>query len=66
MDKGESTLKGLKMLSHHIVFQGHACLNYNHVIIKKDFHNVFVYYGTWNAKKETFIITYDVMLKIFA
>jgi hypothetical protein len=26
------------------------CLNFNHVIVMKDFHNVFAYYGKSKAK----------------
>jgi hypothetical protein len=40
---------GQKLLSHYIVFKDPR-LNYNHVIIMKDFHNVFAYYGRSKPK----------------
>jgi len=30
---------------------GYPCLNFNHVIMKKEFHNVFAYYGSLKHKK---------------
>jgi len=45
-------------------FLGVLCLNFNYVIIVKDFHNVFTYYGRseppQKKKKTTFIYSYDV------
>jgi hypothetical protein len=32
-------------------FLGVPCLNFNHVIIMKDFHNVFPYYNSLNSKE---------------
>ncbi len=48
-------------------FLGFPCLNFNHVIIMKDFHNVFAYYDRSKPKEvkcqgnQTFIFLYDVM-----
>jgi hypothetical protein len=47
---GESTLKWDMIMSHCIIFLRVPCLNFNHVIIMKDFHNVFVYYGKSELK----------------
>jgi hypothetical protein len=41
---------GPKLLWHYIVFREVPCLNFSHVIIMKDFHNVFAYYGRWKPK----------------
>jgi hypothetical protein len=43
-------------------------LNFNHVIIMKDFHNVFAYYDKSKPKKNQMLkkkiyISYDVMVK---
>jgi hypothetical protein len=49
--KDESTLYGTsKLFSHCIVFRV-LCLSFNHVIIMKDFDNVFAYYVSQNPKK---------------
>jgi hypothetical protein len=49
-------------------FLGVPYLNFNHVIIVKDFHIVFAYYGRSKLKemkwkKNVFFISHDVMLK---
>jgi hypothetical protein len=48
--KGEDTLQGGQNCCHNIFFLGVPCLNYNHVIIIKDFHNVSAYYGRSKPK----------------
>jgi hypothetical protein len=48
---GENTLWGGKIVVTLNYFLGVPCLNFNHVIIMKDFHNVFAYYGSQNPKK---------------
>jgi len=49
--------KGAKIVIILYYFWGVPCLNFNHVIIMKDFHNVFTYYGRYpkksNAKETT-------------
>jgi hypothetical protein len=53
----------------HIVFFSRVpCLNFNHVIIMKDFYNVFAYYGKSKPKEIKCQINYlsyfiDFMLK---
>lgn len=43
---GESTLYGgADNVITSYCFKGCPCLNSNHVIIEKDFHDVFAYYG---------------------
>ncbi len=64
---GKSTIEGPQLLSH-CIFSWVPCLNFNHVIIMKDFHNVFfsmVIIKTQRnqmPKKLHFLIAYDVML----
>jgi len=49
--KGDNTLwGGAQKFCHVVLFLGVACLNFNHVIIMKDFHNVFAYYGKSKPK----------------
>jgi hypothetical protein len=36
---------GAQNCGHIVLFLKVPCLNFNHVIIMKDFHNVFAYYG---------------------
>jgi hypothetical protein len=57
-----------KLLSHCMIFQWYPCLKFNHVIIKKDFHNGFAYNGKSkhkeiNYQKNYTFFPYDVMLK---
>jgi len=47
----ESTLGGVKIVVTLYFFLGVSCLNFNHVIIMKDFHNVFAYYDKSKHKK---------------
>ncbi len=42
---------GAKNYCHIVVFSRVSCLNFNHVIIVKDFHNVFAYYGRSQSKE---------------
>jgi hypothetical protein len=44
------TTRGSRLLSH-CIFLGVPCLNFNYVIIMKDFHNVFTYYGRSKPKE---------------
>ncbi len=52
---------------HCIKFLKYPCLNFNHVIINMNFHNVFAYYGRENHKeikcqnKFPFLTSHDVM-----
>jgi hypothetical protein len=56
----ESTLGGAKIVVTLYMFFQVPCLNFNHVIIMNDFHNIFAYYGRSKpkeikyAKKKTF------------
>jgi len=43
--KVKAHYKGAKIVVTLYYFLGVPCLNFNHVIIMKDFHNVFAYYG---------------------
>jgi len=47
---GENTLKVAKIIVTLFLFLRVPCLNFNHVIIMKDFHNVFAYYGRSKPK----------------
>ncbi len=47
---GESTLRGAQIVVALYCFLKVPCLNFNHVIIMKDFHNVFTYYGRSKPK----------------
>ncbi len=49
-DQGENTLQGDQDCCHIVFFLGLPCLNFNYVIIMKDFHNVFTYYGRSKPK----------------
>ncbi len=66
---GESTLwGGAKIVVTLYYFLGVPCLNFNNVIIMKDLHNTFAYYGRSKPKevkcqKKIKIISYDVILK---
>jgi hypothetical protein len=42
--------KGAKIVITLYYFLGVPCLNFNHVIIMKDFHNVFAYYSRLKPK----------------
>jgi len=42
---------GVKIVVTLYCFLGVPCLNFNHVIIMKDFHNVFAYYGRSKPKE---------------
>jgi hypothetical protein len=64
------TMKGPKNFLHYIIFQGCPCLNFNHVTINKDFHNVWPYYGSQNtnksnAKETTFFYFVWCAIKLF-
>jgi len=54
--QGENTLLRGQDCCHIIFFLEVPCLNFNHVIIMKDFHNVFAYYGRSKPKKVKFQI----------
>jgi hypothetical protein len=41
---------GAKIVVTLYFFSRAPCLNFNHVIIVKDFHNVFAYYGASKPK----------------
>ncbi len=43
---------GVKIV-YNLFFSKASCLNINHVIIMKDFHNFFAYYRRSNHKKIT-------------
>jgi hypothetical protein len=43
---------GAKTIITFYCFSGFPCLNVNHVNTKKDFHNVFAYYGRSKPKKK--------------
>jgi hypothetical protein len=47
----ENTLEGAKIVVTLYCFLRVPCLNFNHVIIMKDFHNVFAYYGSSKPKE---------------
>jgi hypothetical protein len=47
---GENTLQGGQNCCHIVFFLGVPCLNFNHLIIMKDFHNVFANYGRSKPK----------------
>jgi len=49
--KANST--GTLFVHHYIVFLGGAFFNFNNVIFKKDFHNVFEYYDNPLQKEVT-------------
>jgi hypothetical protein len=52
----ESTLGGgVKIFDTLYMFFQVPCLNFNHVIIMNDFHNIFAYYGRSKPKE----IKYD-------
>ncbi len=48
---GENTLEGTEIVVTLYCFLGVPCLNFNHVIIMKYFHNAFVYYGSSKPKE---------------
>jgi hypothetical protein len=48
---GESIPKGAKIVVTLYCFLVVPCLNFNHIIIMKDFHNVFAYYGSSKPKE---------------
>jgi hypothetical protein len=48
---GESTLKGAKIVVTLYWSLAIPCLNFNHVIIMKDFHNAFAHYGSSKPKE---------------
>ncbi len=59
---------GPKIVVTFYCFLKYPCVNFNHVIIKKDFYNVFAHYGRLEhiksiAQKNRFFISYDVMLQ---
>jgi hypothetical protein len=61
------TAGGIKIVVILYCFLGVPCLSFNHVIIMKDFDNVFAYYVSQNPKKSNVnfkkkIILYNVML----
>ncbi len=64
--RGESTLQRDQNCFTLYCFSKYPCLNFNHVIVKKD---VFAYYGMSKHKEVkyqrnyTFLISYDVMLE---
>jgi hypothetical protein len=64
--RGESTLQKDQNCFKLYCFSKYPCLNFNHVIMKKD---VFAYYGMSKHKEVkyqrncTFFIAYDVMLE---
>jgi hypothetical protein len=67
---GKSTLGGgSKIIVTLYCFSKVPCLNFNYVIIMKDFHNFFAYYSKSEPKeikcqkKNIFESLYDVMLK---
>jgi hypothetical protein len=66
---GERTLRGGNIIVTLYCFSRVPCLNFNHVIIMKDFHKFYAYYSRSNPKKSNakkkniFEISYDVMLK---
>ncbi len=69
VDPNESTLWEGQDYCHIVFFLRYPCLNFNHVIINKDFHNVFAFYGRShikksNAKKTALLVSYDVMFKL--
>ncbi len=45
------TIRGIKIVITLYCFLGVPCLSFNHVIIMKDFDNVFAYYVNQNPKK---------------
>jgi hypothetical protein len=47
---GENTLKGTKIVVTLFYFLGVPCLNFNHVIIMKDFHKIFTFYSRSKPK----------------
>jgi hypothetical protein len=49
--KVEAHYKGAKIVVTLYYFLRVPCLNFNHVIILKDLHNVFSYYGKSKPKK---------------
>ncbi len=49
--KGENTLRGPKIVITLYIFSRVPCLKFNHVIIMKDFHNIFAYYGRSKPKE---------------
>jgi hypothetical protein len=49
LPQGENTLQGGQVVVTLYFFLRVPCLNFNHVIIIKDFHNVLAYYD--NSKK---------------
>jgi hypothetical protein len=56
---GESIFRKGKIVVTLYYFLGLPCLNFIHIIIMEDFHNVFAYHGrlkpkTSNVKKTTF------------
>jgi hypothetical protein len=56
---------------HIVLFFRIPCLNFNHVIVMKDFHNVFAYYNRSKPQKNQmsnklhFLISCDVIQNIF-
>jgi len=50
-NQGESTLQGIKIVVRLYCFARFPCLNFKHVIIMKDFHNVFAYYDKSKLKE---------------
>jgi hypothetical protein len=50
-DVGQSTLQGAQDCCHMVLFSRILCLNFNHVIIMKDFHNVLHIMVGQNPKK---------------
>ncbi len=60
--------KGAQIVVTLYCFLRVPCSNFNHVIIMRDFHNVFTYYDRSNpnklgSKETTLLIKYDVMLE---
>ncbi len=51
--KSKHIIRGPRLLSHCTItyFSRVSCLNFNHVIIKKDFHNVVAFYGRSKHKE---------------